>query len=289
MISNSRSHLKEPSSIDELLNSIVEHTREYHSRTGKPLPGSLLAHLIRQDFPGLDFTKFQLTKLGDAIRIAVDRRLVARNSAVSHLEVSPLKASTGNVPEGPQKGSARTSYVVRPDLWKELVVSSGARAAFFDPQQLSVRHAQDVTEEAAFRKAFVPIDRVPIQTQADWLRDLLSARGMTFQDRPETLADMVLGKIDELGSATARDWRVLRTRKIVELVREWAKKNGIPEDAVLVPKGVHRHRRVEQANDSSELARARHALCEAIKEMPLEKLEEISLPLKYILRHFVAK
>lgn len=289
MISNSRPTLKEPSSLDELLQSISDHTRDYHSRTGKPLPGSLLAHLIRQDFPGLNFTRFQLTKLGDAIRIAVDRGLVQRNAAVSHLEVSPVEAPKTTALEAAPKVFARANSVVRPELWRELVVSSAPRAAFFDPQTQKVRHPQDVAEEAAFRKAFVLIDRVPIQSQTSWLRDFLLARGVSFQDRTDALAEMVLGKIDDLGSAVARDWRVLRTGKIVEIVREWAKKNGISEDAVLVPKVPNRHRRAVNTSQGSELERVRHALCEAIQEMPLAKLEEISLPLKYVLRHFVAK
>jgi hypothetical protein len=287
-VTTSRSAIKEPSSIDELLTFIAKCTREHFSRTQKPLAGALLSHLIRQEFPGLDYTKLGLTKLGDAIRIAVDRRLLQRNAIVSHLEVLPIEPAANAVAAQPPETAGANRVFVRPEIWRELVFSGVRRPAYFDRSTQQIRHLGN-TGASTPDASLVQIDRVPVETQISWLRDFLKSRASLTNDTQEYLHGLLHGQIDQLAPTIARDWRVLRTGKIVEHVRAWAQRNGIDVASVLVPKSATKKSNVSRMERTQEISDVRRAVCAAIQEMTLEELEEISIPLRYVLRHFTAK
>ena len=61
---------KAPVSIDELVKFIDQSVRDLYGKSKCRMDGSLLAYMIRSEYPDLDYTKLGLARLGDAVRIA---------------------------------------------------------------------------------------------------------------------------------------------------------------------------------------------------------------------------
>ena len=86
--------VSEPKSVDELVDFIAYATKTHFERTGRGVDGSVLAYLVKEKFPGLNYVKLGLSKLGDAVRLGEERKLVLRNMNVRHLEVRPAQTSS---------------------------------------------------------------------------------------------------------------------------------------------------------------------------------------------------
>jgi hypothetical protein len=85
-------------------------------------------------------------------------------------------------------------------------------------------------------------------------------------------------------------WRAFRTRKIIEFVSEWASKHSIPIwdlAAYSLPR--------ESTPITSESSAPRQsldlkrAIISAINEMSVSEMEQISIPVRYIIRHFLPR
>jgi hypothetical protein len=200
----------------------------------------------------------------------------------------PIEPAANAVAAQPPESAAANRVFVRPEIWRELVFSGIRRAAYFERSTQQIRHLSN-SEASASDASLVRIDRVPVETQISWLRDFLESRASLANDTPEYLHGLLHGQIDQLAPAIARDWRVLRTGKIVEHVRTWAQRNNIDLASVLVPKGATKKPSASRTERTQEISDVRRAVCAAIQEMPLEELEQISIPLRYVLRHFTAK
>jgi hypothetical protein len=122
---------QEPKSVDELVEFITRCVRENYEKTGRGLDGSLLAYLVQREYPALDYIKLGLTKLGDAVRIAVGREQLTRNPSVRHLEVLPAQLETAP-PAASNDTTNRGLLFVRPDLWRALVLWAPNSRAFFN-------------------------------------------------------------------------------------------------------------------------------------------------------------
>jgi hypothetical protein len=56
---------KQAASADELVEFIASSAKEHHHRAGRGIDGTVLAVLIREEYPALDNAKLGLSKLGD--------------------------------------------------------------------------------------------------------------------------------------------------------------------------------------------------------------------------------
>jgi hypothetical protein len=134
----------------------------------------------------------------------------------------------------------------------------------------------------------VVVDRIDQSVQIEWLREFLQSRGKLENDDEEYLRSLMRGGMHEFGSSLAQDWKYLRSRKVVDHVKHWAKRNKIAEEQVLVPPSKDAKRK-RVRDDATAVGSIRRAVLAAVEEMPLSELENLSIPLRYVFRHFAAK
>jgi hypothetical protein len=281
--------------LDDLVAFIGKRAKEHFERTGRGIEGSPLAYLVRHEFPELDYTKLGLGKLGDAVRVAEGRGLVKRNLAVRHLELSPVQKDDGPVPRVTPEPSALGMSFVTPELWHPFVILKPLAISFYYPSTREVVQV-DPSDGSRLRElrdkdSAVEVEPVEPETQATWLKEFLSVRGHTTAASNEELQTLIRGGINSLGSSLAQDWRYLRSRKVVEHVRQWAKRNGIEESLVLVPANPEskRKRIASTVSRDGNGAAMRRAIIAAIEEMPETELEKLAIPLRYVVRYFKAR
>jgi hypothetical protein len=150
----------------------------------------------------------------------------------------------------------------------------------------------------------VELDPVPATEQARWLKDFLSSRGVLSTEDESYLRSLILSGLQELGSSElSRDWRYLRSRRVVDHIKRWAQGHGVSEDLVLqdpqTREIVHREesstatpraQMAGAAQPAGDLQQRRlKAVLAAIAEMPWADIERLNIPLQYIFRHFDPK
>jgi hypothetical protein len=291
---------KKPQSVDELVAFVARSAREHYQKTGKGLEGSTLAYMVRLEYPELDYAELGLHRLGDLVREAVAQKQIVRNKDVRHLEVLPapfVLLPTSATPDGPpekepiQKGQ----WSVKPEIWRAVVLWSPNSVAFLNRTNGTVTEVSsgDSARLQNMRKnpTFAEIERVEQNAQIEWLMDFLNERKISTDGSHDRLLSILRGEIKTFGLQVAHDWRSLRSRKIVEIVRAWAIENGVDEETALVPL-IKERKKSSSATESPTIGseeKVRAAIVSAIQEMPLSELENVSLPLRYVLRHFVAK
>ncbi len=272
---------RQPANPEELIGFIARVVQEQHQRTGRGLDGSVLAHLIRREYPGLDYISLGMAKMGDAVRLAVSRNVIQQKKGVRHLEVTPIDTE----PPAP----ARDLQFVRPDLWKAMVLSPHGSHYFFNQKSAELVQAGQ-SDVGRYRSDtnFVEVDPVTEGVQGQWLKDYLRSKGKVIDEDEETIRGLLRSGIRDFGSAIAQDWRTVRSRKAVDHVRQWASRHAIPDVAVLVPPN-REPRKTRAPEQPAGEDRIRQAILASIGEMPLDELQGLAIPMRYILRHFSPK
>jgi hypothetical protein len=291
---------KRPASVEELVVFIAKSAREHYQKTGRGLEGSTLAYMVRLEYPELDYAKLGLHRLGDLVREAVAQKQIVRNQDVRHLEILPAPFTllpTSAAPDGPppKDPNQKAQWSVKPEIWRAVVLWSPNSVAFLNRTNGAITEVSsgDSARLQNVRKnpTFAEIKRVEQNAQIEWLRDFLNERKLSTDGSRDRLLSILKGEIKDFGLHVAHDWKSLRSRKVVEFVRAWAIENGVGEETALVPLTKER-KKSSSADESPTIAsegKIRAAIVSAIQEMPLSELENISLPLRYVLRHFVAK
>ena len=287
----------EPSSIDELLEFIVATVKSHYGRTGRGLDGSLLSHLVRQQFPELNYAKLGLTRLGDVVRAAMHRGLVARRTDVTHLVLLPIpQATQGITNPNPENHSAHKLTYVRQDIWRAVVIPEPGVVSFLHRTTGELIRIQ-IAELTRLKQAradenLLEVPRATHEQQLAWLRDFLAAQQEPLILKDADLGELLRSGLKSLGSAISREWIQLRSRRVVEEVRSWAGRNGTNEELVLTPpKRIEKSFRSalpQRGHGGEEMVRQR--ILAAIGEMSDEELEScVRLPLRLVMRHFAPK
>jgi len=295
---------KKHATVEQLVDFLAKSVRDTFERTRRGVQGSLLAHLLRNEFPDLDYTALGLTKLGDLVRIAEQRGLVIRNKDVAHLELSPAAPAANANPMSRYRGPVDGDLLfVLPEIWRAVVLVGAQSRSFFNLTTSSITEIPTDSPKlsaAASDPTMVEIERVSQEDQMQWLKEFLISRDKADQAADEErLRRLLKGEIYSLGSALAQDWKSLRSRKVVEHVRRWATTHSVDPAIVLVPPRRAAHRAgptsvevpapVTSAPSQATEAAVRRAVVAIVHDMTLAELETLSLPLRHVLRHFAVK
>ena len=143
---------------------------------------------------------------------------------------------------------------------------------------------------------YVHISPIPPDTQKEWMEEYVrNHEGLRLDDAPihvDEWWNQFSAWLREIDVGLARDWNRFRTGKVLGFLREWATENNVPLNNLLSPDQSDRRTRSSgiaddrAARTAPESQRVRDAILAALREMPLEQLEEVAIPMRYILRHF---
>lgn len=277
-----------PSTPDELAAFISEFVTDNFRRTGRNTDGAFLAGTIKRKFPELTYEKLGVSRFADVIAIAEQKGLISRNRNVQHLEVTPVFHQAISDRETNRYLSQR----VKPNLWKAFVSSSSTFSCLLNRKNgkfVRVRRSdfQEGESVQMSDKDMVEIVPIPTSTQRSWATEFLAvqAQSVPHLDLPD--GDDWWESFQEWLNAQPfvlkRNWAKERTEKVASHIRDWAKKNNIGLEFIFeIPTKTTYGK--EQSNNEED--QTRRAIIATLSDMPLEHLEQIEVPIRYMLRHF---
>lgn len=280
-----------PVTLIKLLSFITDFVVERYRELGRSTHGTVLADAIRKEFAGFSFEQVGLERLADAVSRAEDEGLVVRDRTVSHLDVIP-GPSTGVDIAGPQTSLRGRSLFLRPDLWRAFVFVASNQRHYMDRISGRIRSVSS-DDDAAVRthdadSQYVGISPIPAEEQQAWLRKFIeSQNGLSADEAPINEPQWWVKApqwLHERNPELERAWRRERSRQVFGVVKKWAEEGQVAEKLIFLPA---RARAVHTATEEESATRI--ALLAAVGEMPLHELENLSIPVRYVIRHFRAR
>lgn len=274
-----------PSSVDELVDFIASVVNKRYRDLRQPTNGALLAEELRKRFPELQYERLGLLKLSDAVAHGEAKGLVVRNRQVKHLEVLPAAEGT-SVPSSETQGSLGTTPHIRPDIWRAFVFVSPGERYVYDRESGSVV-LESTTTNVQNGGRFVGIATATLAEQQQWMKEFLEANSnLQHADAPineEYCFTRFPIWLREQEPGLDRLWKQFRVRRVADRVRQWAKANSIDSahffSAPLASSSVQRG----QADLRHEYA-IRAAITSAARELPIDELQNIAIPIRYVLQ-----
>jgi hypothetical protein len=268
--------------LDELVAFIGTVVRDWSQKSGRPTHGAALADAVRRKFPDISYAQLGIEKLSDAVARAEAQNLVVRNRSVKHLEVLP--ALPEPVPGSAREDVAESAQHLREDVWRAFAFVGREAGGVFDRETGQVLPAAPNGESEPER--FVAIRSIALPIQQEWMREFLRKKQIDsatapidsqfcFRDFPVWLRG--------IDPALEREWKRIRVQRVISQVRAWALESSVPLAPLL---GGTRSKeqslqRVKTPNGERWL---REALIAAANELPIEELEAIAIPLRFV-RH----
>lgn len=280
-----------PKDIPELLQFMASYVRNHLEKTGRRTTGAALADAIRQRFPGFGFEQLGFSRLADAVHRAEEEGALVRHRDVQHLEVSPSEAT----PRTPSAHAASTmSSYVRADVWRAFVFVTDRYAHFLDRTtgRLVSLMSNDKEQVNAQERdpRFVRVESIAPDAQKDWMRQfLVSQDSLAADDAPINEEEWWIKFptwLKEQNGEAGFAWRRFRSEKIVTFIREWAKENGILLDSLFSPPRLPTQATPRRKDRPDEDEATRRAIIEVVEKMPFEQLQDLTIPVRYMLRHF---
>lgn len=283
-----------PKDVNELLQFMTSFVQDHFEKTGRRTTGARLAEAIRQRFPNFTFGQVGLTRLADAVQRAEKAGGLVRHRDVNHLEVSPSEAT-------PRSASARAtstiSSYVRPDVWRAFVFVTDRDAYFLDRttgRLVTLMSNNTGLVEAQERDPrFVRIESIAPEAQKDWMGQfVLSQESLNVDDAPINEERWWIAFptwLQEKDPASIFGWRRFRAEKVVTFIREWAKENGILPDSLFSPPRLPAPATGRDPDRPVKDHATRRAIIAAMEDMPFEQLQDLAIPVRYMLRHFRAR
>lgn len=284
-------------SVETFLTFISEYVVDHFKKTGRRTDGAALAEAIRTKFPGFKYEQVGLSRLSDAVRCAEEQGLVVRHHDVKHLELSPGSSSGLSVDSRVSDRDLATLPHVKPEVWRAFVFVSRAANRCFDretSQVVVIDESNPLRQDLPKREErYVKITPIPDSTQQEWMETFVGDREwLTADESPIRVEEWWLRFPEWLRSLDRgldREWNRIRTQKVLDHIRKWASDNHILVERLLSPPLrilKHRAQSICRHGSLSEVDALRSAVLAAVGEMPLEDLENLALPVRYILRHF---
>ncbi len=274
-------------SVDELVRFIARVVADRFRDKRLSTNGAHLAELIRHQLPGFSYEKVGLAKLSEAVAIAEKQGLVTRNRSVKHLEVLPhgamsVSADDRTLPQAPPPH-------IRPDVWRTFVYVAQDEASYFDRETGSIVTSSQVGPTPDEGR-FIRVEPISLSVQQEWMREF--ARTRTQLDVSEAPIDdkycfvrfPLWLRSHEAGLDMT--WKQYRVRRIAEFIRTWAKRIGVDSSSFFsAPSAYAREKGIVTERSSSPDERViRAAIIAAAKELPIENLKDIAVPIRYVLR-----
>ena len=276
-------------SVDELLEFIKGFAVQQYRERSRSTHGSVLAEAIRRRYPDFEYEAVGLGRLADAVAKAEERGLVARNRDVAHLEIVPGPA-TGL--DDVSASSAKHRHL-RPEIWRSLIFVTSHERHFIDRESGSVRSIPSDDERSIDTHLADPnsaeLPRIPADTQLAWVREYIEGEErLDSNDAP--LGDTqwwvrVPEWLRGQGAEFERTWRRERSKRVLSAAIKWAKENSVSESLLFASPRVKQAE--VQRGETSEVTR--RALLAALGDMPLHELEELAIPVRYVVRYFRAR
>lgn len=279
--------------LDRLLQFISKVVLDHFTETRQRTNGAYLAEKIRAEFPGFSYEQVGLTRLSDAVAKAEETGLIVRHRDVKHLELSPGPAT------GLTKSVALTSsrscrpLYVRSDIWRAFAFVAPDQRYFLDSitnEVVSTSSTESPPTDDQNAERYAPIQPIPVEEQRRWMREYAESKeSLDVFDSPISDPQCYLRFpewIQRVAPELAKDWRQFRTQRVVEFVKSWVSRNQVSAEGFFAPTRSRREFGVEFTSESGGEDLAREAIIAVVREMPLEDLERLAIPLRYVLRHF---
>ncbi|HEY7424700.1 MAG TPA: UPF0158 family protein [Gemmataceae bacterium] len=275
---------KTPQTIDELVTFITSVVIERFSSTGQPTDGAVLAERIRHRFPDFSYGQLGLLKLSDAVDYAERKGLLIRNRSVKHLEIRPRDGERHTPTEA---GVALRIPHIRPDIWRAFVFIAPGQTNYFDQHTGTVIERQASGQEPD-QAQHVLIPTIHLAEQQQWMEEFLQRRPHLDSSEAPVQDPYCFAKfpvwLREHGTGLEREWKQFRVQRVIERIRTWAEKNGIdPSGFFSAPLSSQQLDRVITTSVSYERA-IRAAVIAAARNLSIEQLQEISIPIRYVLQ-----
>jgi len=276
-------------SLDDLLEFIRDFAVQQYRERARSTHGSILADAIRHRFPDFSYEAVGLDRLADAVAKAEERGLVVRDRNVAHLEIVPGPA-TGV--DAKSLGAAKPRYL-RPEIWRALVFVTSHERHFINRETGSVRSIPSDEERSIGTHSADPnsaeLPRIPAETQQAWVRAYIQSQE-TLDPDDAPLRDpqwwvRVPEWLREKGAEFERGWRRERSQRVIAAAVEWAKENAVSETLLFAPP----RSKPSELPWEEETDETRRALLAALGDMPLHELENLSIPVRYVVRYFRAR
>jgi len=281
-----------PCNVSDLVQFIADYVRRQFDQTGGRTTGAVLANAIREKFPGFEYKQVGLSRLADAVGRAEQEGVLVRHRDVKHLEVSPSEAT----PRSPVVSAGTSSSYVHADVWRAFLFVNDEKHFLDRESGRLVTLAADDTREIETYKGdtkFAQIDSIAPDIQKDWMRQFVTSQpSLAIDDAPidEERWWIAFSRwLQEQDAEHILAWRRFRAEKVVRLVREWAKQNDVPATSLFTPQRPRPRSEILPTTYRGEDEATKRAILSAIREMPLEQLENLSVPVRYLLRHFKAR
>jgi hypothetical protein len=274
-------------SVDELIRVIARVATERFRESRLPTNGAYLAELIRREFPTFSYKQVGLTKLSEAVAMAERQGLVTRNRAVKHLEVFPRSATFAS--EGSQPVNQPSPPHIRPDIWRAFVYVAQEEACFFDRESRDIVTASQVGPTPD-ESRYVKTEVIPLSVQQEWMREFVRARTQLDINEAPIHDQYCFVKfplwLRSHEPGLDMTWKQYRVRRIAEFIRTWADRNSLDSSGFFsAPSAYMREKGSAAERSFSPDERViRAAIIMAAKELPIENLKDIAVPIRYVLR-----
>ncbi len=287
------------SSHDEVVDFIGQFVRERYLQSNRPVAGALLAESIRQRFPNLDLSQFGDRWLAQLVHLAEQNETVIRNRNAKHLELRPwvVDDNMEEIVSPVQRAQVERVYV-HPDVWRAFVFVTQTETCYFDKIHHRVVPGRLIAGQPD--SSLVPIVPISAEEQQRWMRDFVeSVDTLSGHDAPITTDQWWIQFplwLQKTSPELEIRWRRFRTSRVVQRIREWAAENEVLPNAVFsaaaqlsdVTSRPSSSIRASHTTVSEDMA-LRAPLLAAIGEMSVEELKSLSIPIRYVLRHFVPR
>jgi len=172
---------------------------------------------------------------------------------------------------------------------------------FFDRETGDIvgEHVRNSVPAADSSSRFVPISRVESVAQQAWMTEFVASHGELNPAEAPIQADYWWSKfptwLRDRTESLEFEWRRFRTQKVLDHIKSWADANAIPVASLLATPRPRSASLLSPRTESVAVTstasgdRVRQAIISAITEMPLDELEQLSIPLRYVLRHFTTR
>lgn len=275
---------------DHVLEFVANYVRKWATEQGTRLDGSKLAVALHGEFHDFTYAQIGFENLARLVDEAERRGLLIRHRDVKHLEVSPDPGT----PRRPDTPKVSRSSRVPAEVWQAFVFINQGAEYFLDRVTGKVVAGPPAGgaegDDAARYLKIVPISG---DIQREWMREFAGLEGLAsgVNEAKEAIEaeswwlTFPRWLRNQSADAEAR-WRSFRTRKVIEHLKEWAQLNRVDIDLLLVPTQRLPQRDTSQTPAVGAQEDVRKAILTAIADLPIEKLEEIAIPFRYVLRHF---
>ena len=270
------------SELDHLVRFIATLVANRFKATELATSGAPLAEAVRKEFPDFSYEKFGISKLADAVRAAEAKGLVQRDTSVQHLAVLPPGVLPRRMSENRLENASPPH--IRSDIWRAFVYVGAGAGGYFDRNTGRAVSPADRTIPGDSDR-FITIQPISLVVQQVWMEEFLRQKSLNNADAP-VRDPYCFAKFPAWLRARdphlEREWKRFRVWRVAQHVRAWASDHSIAPEPFFAVTAARPELQDPQRVSEDNLVR--QALIAAAKELPLDQLKDISIPIRYTLR-----